>query len=162
VALVRKQSRVPFHQALIEKDCTSCHSDHLVASPGQETPRRFHHSLLKPELRSQCQSCHTAPKDALHTALRPASCSTCHSTAGWKPSSFDHSKYFPLTGDHNVGCVSCHVGGNFKHYALAVAQELVIDEIKTVGSDNITFQAFMYMQGVPLIGSSFRRLQTTT
>jgi hypothetical protein len=114
VALVRKQSRVPFHQALIEKDCTSCHSDHLVASPGQETPRRFHHSLLKPELRSQCQSCHTAPKDTLHTALRPASCSTCHSTAGWKPSSFDHSKYFPLTGDHNVGCVSCHVGGNFK------------------------------------------------
>jgi len=62
-----------------------------------------------------------------------------------------------LTNDFYVA-----VGGNFKHYALAVAQELVIDEIKTVGSDNITFQAFMYMQGTPLIGSSFRRLQTTT
>ena len=62
-----------------------------------------------------------------------------------------------LTNDFYVA-----VGGNFKHYALAVAQELVIDEIKTVGSDNITFQAFMYMQGTPMIGSSFRRLQTTT
>lgn len=54
------------------------------------------------------------------------------------------------------------VGGNFKHYALAVAQEITIDKIKTVGSDNITFQSFMYMQGTPLIGSSFRRLKTTT
>lgn len=52
------------------------------------------------------------------------------------------------------------VGGYFKHYALAIAQEIYIDQIKTVGSDNITFQAFMYMQGNPAIGSSFRRLKT--
>ena len=52
------------------------------------------------------------------------------------------------------------VCGNFKHYALAVAQEIYIDKIKTVGSDNVTFQAFMYMQGKPLVGSSFRRLKT--
>jgi hypothetical protein len=116
VALVHKQSRVPFHQALIETNCTSCHSDHLVASPGQETPRRFHHRLLKPDLRGRCQSCHTAPKDPLHADPRPSTCRTCHSTAGWKPSSFDHSKYFPLTGDHNVGCLSCHAGNNFKTY----------------------------------------------
>ncbi|MCX7023055.1 MAG: phage major capsid protein [Spirochaetes bacterium] len=52
------------------------------------------------------------------------------------------------------------VGGYFRHFALAVAQEITIDPIKTVGSDNIVFQAFMYMQGKPLIGSSFRRLKT--
>lgn len=52
------------------------------------------------------------------------------------------------------------VGGYFPHYALAVAQELTIDPIKTVGSDNVTFQSFMYMNGKPLIGSSFRRLKT--
>jgi len=52
------------------------------------------------------------------------------------------------------------VGGYFKHFGLAVAQEIVVDNIYTVGSDNITFQAFMYMQGKPLIGSSFRRLKT--
>jgi hypothetical protein len=52
------------------------------------------------------------------------------------------------------------VGGYFKHYALAIAQEIVIDNIKTVGSDNVTFQAFMYMQGNPILGTSFRRLKT--
>ena len=52
------------------------------------------------------------------------------------------------------------VGGYFKHYALAIAQEIQVDPIKTVGSDNVTFQAFMYMQGKPLIGPSFRRLKT--
>jgi HK97 family phage major capsid protein len=52
------------------------------------------------------------------------------------------------------------VGGYFGHYALAIAQEITVDQIKTVGSDNVTFQSFMYMQGKPLIGSSFRRLKT--
>jgi HK97 family phage major capsid protein len=52
------------------------------------------------------------------------------------------------------------VGGYFKHYALAIAQQLTIDPIKTVGSDNVTFQAFMYLQGKPLVGGSFLRLKT--
>jgi HK97 family phage major capsid protein len=52
------------------------------------------------------------------------------------------------------------VVGYFKHYTIAIAQEIVVDQIKTVGSDNVTFQAFMYMQGKPTIGSSFRRLKT--
>lgn len=52
------------------------------------------------------------------------------------------------------------VGGYFSHYGLAVAQELTIDPIKTVGSDNVTFQAFVYMQGNPLVAGSFRRLKT--
>lgn len=67
------------------------------------------------------------------------------------------SSYCPttLTAGSYVG-----VGGYFNHYALAVARELTIDQIKVVGSDNVTFQAFMYLQGNPLIGSSFRRLKT--
>lgn len=52
------------------------------------------------------------------------------------------------------------VGGYFDHYAVAVAQELTIDQIKVVGSDNITMQSFMYLQGKPTIGASFRRLKT--
>jgi HK97 family phage major capsid protein len=54
------------------------------------------------------------------------------------------------------------VGGYFKHYALAIAQEITVDQIKTVGSDNVTFQAFMYMMGTPLLGGSFRALTQTT
>ena len=42
----------------------------------------------------------------------------------------------------------------------AVAQEITVDPIKTVGSDNVTFQAFMYFMGWPLIGGAFRRLKT--
>jgi len=52
------------------------------------------------------------------------------------------------------------VGGYFDHYGLAIARELTIDPIKVVGSDSTTFQAFVYMQGSPLVGSSFRRLKT--
>ena len=52
------------------------------------------------------------------------------------------------------------VGGYFGHYALAIAQEIMVDQIKTVGSDNITFQALMYMQGKPLVATSFARLKT--
>lgn len=52
------------------------------------------------------------------------------------------------------------VGGDFSHFGMAIAQELVIDPIKTVGSDNVTFQSFMYLMGKPLIGTSFRRLKT--
>ena len=54
------------------------------------------------------------------------------------------------------------VGGYFKHYGLAIAQEITVDQIKTVGTDAVTFQAFMYMQGNPLLGGSFRRLKTVT
>lgn len=67
------------------------------------------------------------------------------------------STYCPTT--LTAGSYVC-VGGYFDKYALAVAQEITIDPIKTVGADNVTFQAFMYMQGWPMIGGSFRRLKT--
>lgn len=51
-------------------------------------------------------------------------------------------------------------GGNFKDFAFAYANELTVDEIKTVGSDNITFQAFQYMNFAPIVGASFFRLKT--
>ena len=52
------------------------------------------------------------------------------------------------------------VGGYFRHYALAMAQQITIKPIDVVGSDNVTFQASVYMQGTPLIGGSFARLKT--
>lgn len=51
------------------------------------------------------------------------------------------------------------VAGDFSAYGLAIAQELKISPILTVGSDNVTFQSFMYMMGQPLVGTSFRRLK---
>jgi hypothetical protein len=47
----------------------------------------------------------------------PQTCETCHSTNGWQPATFDHSKTgFALTGQHTVpprACVDCHVNNNY-------------------------------------------------
>jgi Pyridine nucleotide-disulphide oxidoreductase len=66
-----------------------------------------------------CASCHltdynktTNPNHAAQGF--PTDCSFCHSTAGWSPSTFDHSKVFPLTGDHlKIKCSQCHVNNNY-------------------------------------------------
>ncbi len=47
----------------------------------------------------------------------PQTCETCHTTSGWSPAQFDHSKTgFPLTGQHTVpprACVDCHINNNY-------------------------------------------------
>lgn len=50
------------------------------------------------------------------------------------------------------------VVGDFASYTLAVAADLRIDEILRAGCDDVTLQSYMYMQGNPSIGASFRRL----
>jgi len=50
------------------------------------------------------------------------------------------------------------IGGYFGHYAMAFADDLIIEPVRTVGSDNITYQSFVYMMGTPLVGTSFNRL----
>ncbi|MFO1010720.1 MAG: hypothetical protein U1F29_11715 [Planctomycetota bacterium] len=63
-----------------------------------------------------CVGCHQANYDS---AVRPphaaagfgTNCESCHSTAAWTPSTFDHSS-FPLTGAHaSAQCSQCHSGG---------------------------------------------------
>ncbi|MFN8411291.1 MAG: hypothetical protein U0Z26_02770 [Anaerolineales bacterium] len=63
---------------------------------------------------SDCMSCHS--KSDPHGGALGNLCSTCHTTLGWKPSLFDHSKSnFPLTGSHgSVQCDSCHANLTFK------------------------------------------------
>ena len=43
-------------------------------------------------------------------------CNSCHSTAGWRPVTFDHSKTgFPLEGRHlTVSCRACHQSEDFR------------------------------------------------
>jgi len=67
---------------------------------------------------TDCYSCHKKNYDATtnpnHAANQiPTTCGTCHSTSGWTPTTFDHSKTtFPLTGAHTtVSCASCHTNG---------------------------------------------------
>ena len=58
-----------------------------------------------------CYSCHK--DDDEHKGEFGTDCLSCHSTNGWVPSTFDHSKaVFPLTGAHiDAACKSCHTSG---------------------------------------------------
>jgi NMD protein affecting ribosome stability and mRNA decay len=69
-----------------------------------------------------CVSCHL--KDYQNTNNPnhvqqgfPQTCEVCHSTSGWSPAQFDHSKTgFPLTGMHTVPprqCTDCHINNNY-------------------------------------------------
>ena len=77
--------------------CTNCHINGVFKG----TP-------------TDCASCHT--KDDAHAGTLGNQCATCHSPAGWKPSTFNHNNAaFHLTGKHSaVVCQSCHINGVFK------------------------------------------------
>jgi len=47
----------PFHQALKEKDCLVCHSDH-EGMKAYRAPPRFSHDLIEPTAKARCASCH--------------------------------------------------------------------------------------------------------
>jgi hypothetical protein len=78
--------------------CAKCHT----------TPGKFKGTP------SDCVSCHLG--DDTHKGAMGTSCSTCHSTTAWKPSTFDHNNAaFKLTGKHvAVQCALCHINGKFK------------------------------------------------
>ncbi|MBK6298895.1 MAG: class III cytochrome C family protein [Sphingomonadales bacterium] len=107
--------RPAFHAQLKELDCTACHSDHAANLFAGKRPMTFDHTLLNPAIARNCVSCHAKPKDALHAKIA-GECAQCHRTSGWKPANFAHDRYFKLDGEHNVACVTCHVGNAFKGY----------------------------------------------
>lgn len=116
VAIPQNPKRPPFHQALLNRNCLACHTDHPtpLLNPAANV-MTFDHALLRPDMRDQCQACHVAPHDAQHQGKIPP-CAQCHQSTAWKPSTFDHDRYFRLDGNHRVACVTCHVGGNYQRY----------------------------------------------
>jgi hypothetical protein len=115
VAIPADARHPPFHQGLIAKNCTACHSDHPPPALASKRAVAFDHALLDRQARARCGSCHEVPANALHRGVT-ASCSECHRDTGWKPATFDHSRIFPLDADHNVACTTCHVGGDYRRY----------------------------------------------
>ncbi|HTK82858.1 MAG TPA: hypothetical protein VL633_11240 [Bacteroidota bacterium] len=71
-----------------------------------------------------CYSCHSADFASTQAPNHSTGgfshdCITCHTTAAWQPSTFDHSATaFPLTGKHlTAQCQECHANGNYQlHY----------------------------------------------
>ncbi len=68
-----------------------------------------------------CIGCHQADYDQTTApdhvvAGLPTTCEQCHGTAGFVPSTFNHTTAFPLTNGHAMPprtCTDCHTGGNF-------------------------------------------------
>jgi len=79
-----------------EEACSACHTTGY--RPG-DTP-------------STCDGCHHDDYDAAtlppHAGM-PTDCASCHTDAGWRPSTFMHG--WPLGGVHlTTACSACHVG----------------------------------------------------
>jgi hypothetical protein len=92
------RTRFPLRDAHRDVTCGACHAGNHY----KDTP-------------TQCDSCH-APDD-VHQGARGPDCASCHTTAGWKTSRFDHAREarFPLTGAHAaIDCKTCHTTPNLK------------------------------------------------
>ncbi|MDD8017473.1 MAG: hypothetical protein PHP42_03795 [Bacteroidota bacterium] len=99
------QTTFPLMGVHATTDCLFCHKNGQYAG-----------------LPTDCYSCHqtdfAGTTNPNHVSGNfDHNCATCHSTNGWSPASFDHSKtVFPLTGNHMVpprACVDCHASGKF-------------------------------------------------
>jgi hypothetical protein len=125
------RTRSPDHRAGgFSTECQSCHTDSAWR------PATFDHALARFPLtgahtRLECGRCHTGgrfrgtPTECVgchqsdydrttspsHRAAGfPTGCQACHGTNAWRPATFDHNRFFPITsGDHaGIGCTSCH------------------------------------------------------
>lgn len=130
----------PFHQHLTEQNCMACHSDHPAPALTKRPVKPFDHSLIATPMQTKCQTCHVAPKDEMHSGLR-LPCAQCHQNKAWKPATFDHSRFFALKGEHDVACITCHIGQNYSRYTCygchEHARNRVIEEHLEEGIRNI-------------------------
>lgn len=120
---------IAFHQSLSRPDCMACHADHSGPRLVRAARQSFAHTLLRPEVRNKCASCHSAPPTGFH-AQAGSNCAACHSQVSWKPATFDHARFFALTGPHNALCSTCHTGGDVSRYTCFSCHEHQPDQIR--------------------------------
>ena len=112
----------PGRPRVIPRDnCDACHRAHVnfpLAGKHATIACSQCHRGQKYSNRS-CGACHQVP--ARHVIAVTTGCERCHSTAGWRPAKFEHTR-FPLTGKHQgLACGRCHTGGVFTGLAPACA-----------------------------------------
>lgn len=129
LAVPKGRDAIAFHQSLIEPNCMACHTDHVGPKLVKTAKQSFAHALLRPEVRTKCAQCHRAPATPIH-AKASNNCAACHSQSGWKPSTFNHNRFFALTGEHNASCTTCHKGGDFKRYTCFGCHEHQPEQIR--------------------------------
>lgn len=121
-------------EAGFSEDCSTCHPVNSFEWAGAGFNHNFfalvqghstakcadcHTTALYSDASPVCNTCHqqdfTAAVNPNHVASNfPTTCENCHTLSpGWRPASFDHSR-FPLTLGHSTpACLDCHVGGNY-------------------------------------------------
>ena len=114
-AIPHDRGTIAFHQSLTRTDCVACHTDHSRPHLIKAAHKRFDHSLLRANVRGQCAACHRAPRTQVHR-LASKNCATCHSAKSWQPSTFNHTRFFALTGPHKTACATCHTSSSFERY----------------------------------------------
>jgi hypothetical protein len=124
-----KGEAIAFHQSLTTPNCLACHTDHSGPLLVKASRQSFAHVLLRADVRGQCATCHRAPESALH-AQAGSNCAACHTTSAWKPATFDHTRFFALSGSHNASCATCHTGGDFSRYTCFSCHEHQPDQIR--------------------------------
>jgi hypothetical protein len=118
-----KAGKVAFHQSLKTQNCLTCHTDHVGTALTALQRPTFNHALLDPKLQTQCATCHAAPTAPFHAHMK-GQCRSCHTQTAWKPATFDHSRFFALTGPHDVACGSCHIVANdYSQYSCTTCHE---------------------------------------
>jgi hypothetical protein len=98
------QSAYPLQGRHITVSCAGCH-----VRPGARGATEV---VMRPAA-ARCESCHADAHGGQLASMSPGTCSTCHTPAGWKPSTFgvrEHAALrVPLTGRHAaLDCASCH------------------------------------------------------
>ncbi|PKN59455.1 MAG: hypothetical protein CVU56_00040 [Deltaproteobacteria bacterium HGW-Deltaproteobacteria-14] len=114
-------------------DCARCHVDAgwkpasfdhdsywpLLGRHATTTCQACHVAGQFENLSETCVGCHLADFEGAATPIHEAAtfgsdCASCHTEAGWSPSSFDHAGFWPLTGRHTTQtCAACHEGGSY-------------------------------------------------
>jgi hypothetical protein len=126
----------PHAQLGLPQDCGTCHSTSNWLNAKFDHTLYAHYPLTGMHATVACAQCHvnnnymstptacygchqadfTGTTNPSHVSAGfPTDCTLCHSTAGWNPSTFNHSTgVFPLTGAHlTVPCAQCHVNSNY-------------------------------------------------
>jgi hypothetical protein len=98
------QTAYPLQGRHATVSCSGCHM--------RSAARGVKEVVMRPAA-SRCESCHQDAHGAQLATMSVSTCASCHTPAGWKPSTFgirEHATLkMPLTGRHAaVDCVSCH------------------------------------------------------
>ena len=158
-----RETRSGFHgrfPAAQEKECVVCHTDHegrdadiVAIDAGLFDHRWTDFPLTGAHGRASCGSCHASAEkfreaatgcvgchqqDDVHDGGLGETCDSCHASANWKDSTFEHGTTgYVLSGGHaRAACGDCHRGNNYASTPRNCAACHAIDDVHSGSNGN--------------------------